>query len=262
MDPLDRWRRQARELRGRTLHPTRVEPVDLGVPASLHLPDGDGPWPAVWLVPGALDGKSALERYRCVLTAPRLAREGFACLVYTPSGREGTPGREDHGGPIHRAEGAAALRALYADPRVASVSVVSISFGLFIACGTLVSHPELAERVRVYIDWEGPGSVRWLVPRGDWEGDAAYWAAREPVRLIGQLRCPYRRMQSDRDHVHGAQVEIGLEMARAGPPGTRLNDSVVPFSDVFWAPRRQSDQGDQLVDWLNAAADRAPPPRR
>lgn len=257
----DRLWRSARERISRQLHPTRVLELELPspvgrLPARLHLPEGPGPFPAVWLVPGALDGMGGVEGHSCVLTAPRLAREGFAAFCYSPSGREGAPGREDHGGQVHRAEGVAALELLLGRADLGPVSVLSISFGLTIAANALAAAPALAERVRVFVDWEGPGHRRWLQPRGGWIEAESYWDEREAVRVIGRLRCPYRRFQAAWDHVHGPRPEIGLEMARAAAEGgvdVRLNESRPPFSDVVWGPRRPSRQAEILLKWLRDA---------
>lgn len=213
------------------------------------------------LVAGALDGARAVEGLSCVLTAPRLARAGFATLVYTPSGREDAPGVEDHAGPLHQAEAARAVEALLSHPAVDAdrAAVVTISFGLVAAMGGLVTHPDLARRIRVFIDWEGPGSARWLVAERVRHhlDDAAWLAEREAVRMVGRLACPYRRFQSAWDHVHGPALEIGLEMARAAAAGVSpavwLNESPPPFDPPRWGPILESAQARRIVGWLRDA---------
>jgi pimeloyl-ACP methyl ester carboxylesterase len=63
-------------------------PVDskgITLSAKLYLPDGEGPWPAVILVPGGFnETELALEMPR--FEAPRLARCGFAAVVYYKRG--------------------------------------------------------------------------------------------------------------------------------------------------------------------------------
>ncbi len=274
-DPLlpraARHLRRARELAARAVDAAtapgraRVVPVELrsplghALPARLHLPRGPGPHPAVLLVPGGLDGARSTEAPSTVASAPRLARAGLAALVFAPSGRDGAPGPEDRNGPLHQAECAAALAALLARPEVDGdrVAVLSISFGVVMAAGALAHHPDLAARVREWIDWEGPGSARWLPAdriRAD-ARDPAFHVEREAVRRIGDVRCPYRRFQGRLDHVHGPAVEIGLELARAAAAGVsprvRLNDAAPPFDDVRWHP--VAGHGTTLVRWLREA---------
>ncbi len=209
------------------------------------------------LLPGGMDGMGSLESLSCVLTAPLLARHGLATLIYSPSGREGAPGPEDHNGPLHQDQAAAALRLLLQRPEVDAgrVLVATVSFGLVLGLGALVRHPELAGRVRALVDWEGPGHRRWFeaVGIGAPQGDDAFWVPREGVRMAPRLACPYWRMQSRWDHVHGPDAEIGREMVRAALAGTcpevRFN-GVVGREDAPLVDARRSRQQRILVEWI------------
>lgn len=275
---LDRVLLRIRELSQRQVEPTAVHPAPLRSPLGhalhgrLHTPPGDGSWPGVLLVPGGLDGADSLESPQCVLPAQRLARAGFATFVFTPSGREGSPGPADCNGPVHQAECAVALQALVDHPRVrpGPVAILSLSFGLVMALGALRDRSELAARVGVLIDWEGPGHRRWFEAAGIGSDpdDHTFWEAREGVRLIEGLTVPYRRFQSRWDHVHGPDTEIGWEMVQAairlGCPAVSLNDHPLPLpvlEQVRWGPGLRSRQGAILLQWLiHAVWDLTPPP--
>ncbi len=259
----ERLRRRAQEAVARLRDPRPTEPLlvrsPLGhaIPCRVHLPAGPPPWPTVVLAPGGLDGARGVEGYSPVLTAPRLAREGFAAVAWSPAGRDGAPGPEDRNGLVAQEEFANVLREVLADPRFSPVAVVSISFGVAIATGALARWPDLADRVRIYVDWEGPPSRRWFQARrlAWWTNDDAWWEPREAARHVGRLRCPYHRFQSAWDHVHGADNGLGLEMARAAAAGTcpevRLNGAEVEAAVLGPVPLRA--QAALMVGWLRDA---------
>lgn len=261
----ERFSRRAEEWVARRRDPRPTEalavhsPLGHALPCRLHLPRGPSPWPTVVLAPGGLDGVRGVEGYSPVLTASRLAREGFAAVAWSPSGRDGAPGVEDRNGPVAQEELAAVLRATLADRRVGPVAVLSISFGVVLAVGALVRWPDLADRVRILIDWEGPPSRRWFHVRrlAYWTQDEAWWAPREAARHVGALRCPYWRFQSAWDHVHGADNGLGLEIARAAATGScpevRLNGAPPPFSDAPPGPVLLRAQATTMIRWLREA---------
>lgn len=257
---VDRHHRRLREATARRRHPVGFTRLPLRSPAGHDLPCRLYPAavsdaPGVLLVPGALDGLSAVTGLSCVLTAPRLARSGLSAMVFTPSGREGVTGRADRCGPLHQDECAAALRLLL--EHTERVAVVSISFGLPMAMGALTRHPALATSVAVMMDWEGPGHRRWLrAPATDHTTDPRYWAPREALGMVGALGCPYHRVQSRWDHVHGRQVEIGVEMLEAASagccPSVWINGQQHrPGTTPRWISARPSAQGRQMVAWLS-----------
>jgi hypothetical protein len=239
-------------------------PVGHALPCRMHLPAGAGPWPAVVLAPGGLDGVRGVEGLSPVLTAPRLAREGFAAVAWSPSGRDGAPGEEDRNGHVAQEEMAEVLRLVLDHPRVSSVAVLSISFGVVLAVGALVRHPDLAARVRVFVDWEGPPSRRWFQAQrlAYWTHDEAWWEPREAARHVGALRCPYWRFQSAWDHVHGPDNGLGLELARAAAagvsPDVRLNGAPPPFEPLVLGPVGLRAQAAVMVGWLREARGTGP----
>ena len=87
------------------------------------------------------------------------------------------------------------------------------------------------------IDWEGPAN------RNDTGGcdssgtghlqdvasctDEAFWAQREASTFISQIRVPYQRIQSEKDHVQPDNAHAILMVNNAvngGVPWVRLND--------------------------------------
>ena len=238
------------------------------LPARLHCPAGDGPHPGVLLVPGGLEGARSVEAGSSVITAQLLARRGVATLVFTPSGREGAPGPNDRNGPLHQAECGGALALLFASPEVDAdrCVVLSLSFGVVMALGALVARPDLGERVREAIDWEGPGSRRWFegVKIGEPSDNEDFWGPREAVTMAPSLPCAYRRVQSAHDHVHGHCPEIGVELARAAwggrAPRVLFNDQEGPFDDGFRPELVASSlpaQCSRLLGWAGLALSRS-----
>lgn len=230
------------------------------LPCRLLAPATSGRWPGVLVVAGGLGGLESTLAADAVVSAPRLARAGLAVLIHTPSGREDAAGDEDWNGPLHQEELARALERLLRHPAVADgvVTVVSSSFGVAAAVPALAARPRLAARVRQLIDWEGPGSRRWF-ERVDFHvpsSDDTFWGPREAVAHVGRLRCPYRRVQSAWDHVHGDAPDIALEMVRAavagGVPRVWLNDVPQP-GPVRWIAARPSVQGRRIVAWATGA---------
>ena len=259
---MDRRARRLVEPLARRVAPTRVRalklqsPAGYALPCRLHLPPDEGPWPGVLLIAGGLDGAKKAESAEIVVSAQRLARAGFAAMVFSPSGRDDAPGVEDKNGPLHQEEGAEALRLLLSLPEVRAVSVLSISYGLVLAMGALTRHPELAERVQGLMDWEGPGSRRWFLPVGfaPGPGDEVFWRDREAAVMAPRLRCPYHRVQSRWDHVHGPQTGLALEMLRAASggdcPQIRLNGAPWLAGRERWASAAELLQREAMVRWL------------
>ena len=268
MRHLTRRYHMAREIIARTVQPSRVIPVEIlsaegvALRCKLYVPQkGQPPYPAVMMYPGGLEGVRGLEGVSGVITPHRLARHGIAAMVFGPSGREETDGSEDYNGSIHQAEAALALRALMAHPLVdqSYVVVLSISFGVLLAIGALVRAPETASKVRLFIDWEGPGSRYWFkhTDLNRSMDDHQFWEPREAIKMIPAIVCPYQRLQSRWDHVHGAQPEIGLEMARSARSGrcpqVWFNDSLNP--DDWERPEglvspHLRDQSDLILTWI------------
>jgi len=214
------------------------------------------------MLPGGLAGADALEGPTSVITPQCFARHGFAAMSVTPSGREGASGQENWNGRDQQQEVVSALRILVAHPLVdeQNILIVSISFGLVLGLGALNCAPDLASQVRGFIDWEGPGHRRWFagLEKSGFRSDPQFWENREGVHLIKALQCPYYRLQSLHDHVHGDNAEIGLEMVRAatreGVSIVALNGNTNPKEwdspDVLLSPKL-SVQRDAILLWAN-----------
>ena len=139
-----RKRHALREVAARNTQKTRVLTVGLKSPAGhdlpcrLHVPQKDGVFPGVLMLPGGLAGADALEGPTSVITPQCFARHGFAAMSVTPSGREGASGQENWNGRDQQQEVVSALRILVAHPLVdeQNILIVSISFGLVLGLGS------------------------------------------------------------------------------------------------------------------------------
>lgn len=186
-------------------------------------PAGARRGPAVVLLPGAVGGGRFTLAFSPLADA--LCRAGFLVAAFHARGRRlGTTadfsgrGRLNLNGFADQDDLAAVIRWLAARPDVTQVGVLSYSYGLAAAAGCLGRYPELP--VRFLIDEEGP-SDRFAVTLQAWglggmpdwparaallfgdppEGEAAFWAEREPIRFIGGFRGAYLRIQGATDHV-------------------------------------------------------------
>ncbi|NPV87793.1 MAG: hypothetical protein HPY45_17475 [Anaerolineae bacterium] len=206
--------------------------------------DGQSRLPALVLVPGGSgSGQSFLREDAShpataarPTTASLLTEAGFAVIVFDPDGRGRSGGKEDNNGFIQQDGLAAVIRAAAGwqgiDP--ARMALVTYSYGITMGSGALARYPDLP--IRFLIDWEGPAN------RDDTGGcdashlghlsdvasctDEAFWAQREASTFIGQIRIPYQRVQSEKDHVQPDQAHTVLMINNAingGVPWVRLN---------------------------------------
>jgi pimeloyl-ACP methyl ester carboxylesterase len=202
--------------------------------------DWDGaPLPALVLIPGGSgDGShftQQIQRLRPLFDA------GFALVVFDPDGRGRSEGEEDDNGFIHQDGLAAVITYAAGLPEVdaARIGVVSYSYGITMAAGTLARRPDLP--VRFLIDWEGPADRR---DTGGCDADHlghldvpcdddAFWSQREAAAFAHGLRLPYLRLQSAQDHVQPDNNHALLMIANATAaeyggsgqaPWTRLNN--------------------------------------
>lgn len=173
------------------------------------------------------------------------ASRGLAVALFDPDGRGKSGGEEDYGGRIHQDGLLAVVREVRKLDFVEKVGLVSLSFGIAMASGVLGRYPD--EPIAFFVDWEGP-SDRFYITKNDqvfarnpeiFDGhrasDEEWWKEREAVRYAPQFRCPYLRIQSERDHVHGPDFGHALMMIEAATsarndgkgrsPWTRVNDN-------------------------------------
>ena len=236
----------------------------------LHRPAGSGIHPGVVIVPGANNPGTAYD-HAGVLTADEIACLGFAVVHYDPCGRGKSGGTEDFWGPTQQQELADILwhvNGLDCVDSAFGLTVFSFSIGIIIATGAL--RREGLPTVRMLFDWEGP-SDRYIITRNDRHRPLRdyptsleeFWSLREPVNMIGGIRCGYFRYQAERDHVQGDTKTHALALVNAATSGhaawTRLNDN--PPNKLFdmsrpdlplWVPASKNHRETILGSFLSA----------
>lgn len=192
--------------------------------------------PVLVLVPGGSGDSTDFlgpPRY----TASKLANAGYLVIVFDPQGRGKSGGQEDYNGIIHQDGLADVVRFGSGLPEAKDglVGLVSFSYGVTMASGSLARHPDLP--VAFLIDWEGPAD------RNDTGGcnddhtghlqevavcsDEAFWEVHEALTFIARIDVPYQRLQSKTDHAQ-PDNDHAVAMIHAaiagGVPWVRLND--------------------------------------
>lgn len=201
--------------------------------------DGQTKLPALVLVPGGSGDSSGFVKQNPAGASmvSNINEAGFAAIIFDPDGRGKSKGTEDYDGFIQQDGLAEVIRKAAALPGVDSsqIGLVTFSFGITMGSGALARHPDLP--VKFLIDWEGPAS------RDDTGGcdsagighlnkvatctDEPFWAEREASTFISQVRVPYQRIQSEKDHVQPDYAHTVLMINNAvqgGVPWVRLND--------------------------------------
>jgi hypothetical protein len=211
-----------------------VSTAGYALAARITEPATPGPHPGLVVSPAIHQGLAGLESWGSPVTAPELARLGYAVLTFDPAGRGASWGEDDHGGPEHADDVRVAVLALR-EHGVRDVGVLSLSLGVAAAAAALARWPGLD--VRWLVDWEGPsdrevitaGGTRMTPAAGHGLDDDTYWVPREAVRHVAALRCGYVRLQAHPDHAQPNELrhaERMLDAARAAPgmPWWRFND--------------------------------------
>lgn len=201
--------------------------------------DGQTKLPALVLVPGGSSDSTSFikENPAGVSTVSVINETGFVVVVFDPDGRGKSQGKEEYDGFIHQDGLAEAIHfaATLPDVDPARIGLVTFSYGITMGSGALARHPDLP--VKFLIDWEGPAN------RSDTGGcdssnvghlkdvascaDETFWAEREASTFIGQIRVPYQRIQSEKDHAQPDYAHTVLMINNAvqgGVPWVRLND--------------------------------------
>jgi pimeloyl-ACP methyl ester carboxylesterase len=211
--------------------------------------------PALVLVPGGTGNSDPRK-------AEALSAEGFLVITFDPDGRGRSEGTEDYNGFIGQDGLAAVIEAAAALPGLDAnrYGLVSYSYGVTLATGALARHPNLP--IDFYIDWEGPvdrtytttgcganraGGIQWQSCENE-----SWWAGREALNFIAEVRVPYQRIQSQKDHVqrdNSHAIDILNAAVAAGLPWVRLND--YPAGQTYDAsnpPAMLPDSMDKQID--------------
>lgn len=210
-------------------------------------------YPAVVIVSGGL-GFGSQDRSPMALDA---ASKGLIVVHFDPDGRGKSEGTEDYGGKIQQDGLLAVIRAVRKLEFVESVGIVSLSLGIAMAAGVLGRYPD--EPISFYIDWEGPADRFYItkfdkvfdrdakVFGGHRTSDEEWWKEREAVRFAPAFRCPYLRIQTQKDHVHGPDFGHALLMIEAATsqkhggkgrsPWTRVNGAENEPNTVYTKER-------------------------
>jgi pimeloyl-ACP methyl ester carboxylesterase len=192
--------------------------------------------PVLVLVPGGSGDSTdflGAPRY----TASNLANAGYLIVVFDPAGRGQSEGQEDYNGRSHQDGLASIIHFASSLPEAEKgrIGLVSFSYGVTMATGTLARYPELP--VAFLVDWEGPAD------RNDTGGcdedhrghlqhvvscaDEAFWTEHEALTFVKELRIPYQRLQSETDHAqpdNGHAIAMVNTAVAGGAPWVRLND--------------------------------------
>jgi len=201
--------------------------------------DGNERLPALILVPGGNHTSEIFlqKNLRGKNSVTELNDAGIVAVLFDPDGRGSSEGEENLNGFIHQDGLAAVIRfaASLEGIDATRIGLASRSFGVTMASGALARHPDLP--IQFLIDWEGPadrndiggcdssktGHLRGLVSCEN----ETFWSQREAVTFIRQIRVPYQRIQSEKDHAQ-PDTRHALLMVNAavegGVPWVRLND--------------------------------------
>lgn len=193
------------------------------------------PLPTFILIPGGNGFSQDFKEGR--KSARLLADAGFMVILFDPDGRGRSEGAEDYDGYVHQ-DGLAAIT-LFAttlpEVEASQIGHGSFSYGVTMAAGALARYPDLP--VRFLIDWEGPadradtggcgGDVRGHLAEVATCTDEDFWAAHEALTFISQIRVPYQRLQTVKDHVqpdYDHTIRMVNAAVEGGAPWVRLND--------------------------------------
>ena len=234
--------------------------------AHIHRPVGDGEYPGVVFVPGALSPGNDYDG-RSEVSADDVASLGFVALHYDPSGRGETGGEEDYWGRKHHKELSVVLEYIAGRPdvRIDNIGILSFSIGIAISLGALATY-ELPF-VKYLFDWEGPSNSLNITKSDTHKplqkfptSNLDFWRDRVPARFIGQIKCGYFRYQSKRDHMQGSYKGHALELVNLASKGaakwTRMNDNPANMvydgnkaNDYSWIPWYKNHKG-QILKYL------------
>ena len=230
----------------------RVEEIHVMNPSSgvslyghLHLPADASTtkqYPAVVLVPG---GTGSGDGFDATGLASRFVDQGIIALHFDLDGRGQSAGTEDQCGTIHQdgLEAVGAYLASRAEVRVGGVGLLSQSFGVTCATGTLARHKD-KKTFLFLVDFEGPADRN---DTGHCDAsntghithdcqDDAWWSAREAATSVKSIIVPYLRVQTGKDHAQpdNSHAILMINSATSGQfggggvsPWTLVNDETL-----------------------------------
>lgn len=211
--------------------------------------------PALVFVPGGQGASDDFLTQR--RDAQKTADEGFIVVLFDPEGRGQSKGEEDNNGTIGQDGLNAVVEFTATLPSVDAeqVGIASFSYGITMASGMLSRYHDTTS-AKYLIDWEGPSDRTETAGCGGEEivgqltglsscDDEEFWGQREALTFIADVRVPYQRLQTKKDHVQPG-YEHTVKMVNAAvngaAPWVRLNDSepnefftqvsVVPLPEV------------------------------
>lgn len=204
----------------------------------LDLPEGDGPFPMVMLIPGGSNsGTSSFSDDQDLLDS--FLDKGIAVAYFDPDGRGKSTGKEDVNGFTAQDGLYAVTQALMETGHIDTeeMGMLSYSFGITLASGMLARYSE-EQPYEWFIDWEGPSAREYTTVGCETSekstplkstpcDDDEYWAEREAVTFLAEILVPYWRVQGERDHVQATNEHAiaAINAAANGTsPWTRINN--------------------------------------
>jgi dipeptidyl aminopeptidase/acylaminoacyl peptidase len=195
------------------------------IAATVHMPPGAGPFPAVVLCPGSDHDRRTFQTNAAPVHGDEVAALGVVVVTYDPSGRGQSWGPEDFGGTEHQDNVVCAVEWLRKHPKVQeqSVGLVGISLGVSSAVGAAKTLARRGNPVAWVVDWEGPCDQRTITANqtmnapamGHKATDQTYWIPREAVRSVGEIEAKYWRLQADPDHAQPTELDHARRMMSA-----------------------------------------------
>jgi len=215
---------------------------DFGLHLILHRPADSSPskrYPGLILIPGALQAGDVWHSRNRKSNAWEFVDEGMIVLLYDARGRGYSGGTEDYDGPIQQDDLKIVIEWLNKRPNVlpGGVGIGTSSWGITVAAGTLGRYPDVPVKFLVDLEgahdryvmtqWDDPKWVKILHGHGTW--DEEFWKDREAIKYIGDITCPYYRIQSSYDHaLDRFYVDHAIAMVDAAVEGkspfVQLND--------------------------------------
>jgi hypothetical protein len=214
---------------------------DIGLHTIVHRPADSSPenrYPGLILIPGSLQTAQAWHAKWNKSNAWEFVDAGLIVLIYDSRGRGLSGGQEDFNGHLNQDDLKTIIEWLSSrdDVLPGGIGIATSSWGITVASGTLARYPDLpirflldregADNRYVITQWDDPEWVASMGGHGTWDDE--FWSEREAIRYIGDITCPYFRLQSNFDHaLNRFYVAHAIHMVNAAVEGAspyvRLN---------------------------------------